>query len=69
MKVLSGLVLCVVSLSSLTYGQNAEPKPVNVHNFVRAETDLYFRKAAVGHSGSFGTGARWHRSTGRTSCV
>ena len=23
------------------------PTPVNVHNFVRAETDLYFRKTAI----------------------
>lgn len=29
------------------------PKMVNVHNFIRAETDLYFRKAAV-DDGAFG---------------
>lgn len=29
------------------------PTPVNVHNFIRAETDLYFRKAAI-DDGAFG---------------
>lgn len=29
------------------------PTPVNVHNFVRAETDLYFRKTAI-DDGAFG---------------
>jgi para-nitrobenzyl esterase len=33
--------------------QDAKPVPVNVHNFIRAETDLYFRKAAV-DDGAFG---------------
>jgi hypothetical protein len=33
--------------------QNAAPLPVNVHNFIRAETDLYFSKAAL-EDGAFG---------------
>jgi hypothetical protein len=33
--------------------QGAKPLPVNVHNFIRAETDLYFGKTAVG-DGAFG---------------
>jgi len=33
--------------------QEANPVPVNVHNFIRAETDLYFRKAAM-DDGAFG---------------
>ncbi|MGC2778110.1 MAG: DUF1254 domain-containing protein [Bradyrhizobium sp.] len=53
MKVLSCSMLCLASLASAAYAQNAEPKPVNVHNFVRAETDLYFRKVAV-DDGAFG---------------
>ena len=33
--------------------QADKPTPVNVHNFVRAETDLYFAKAAI-DDGAFG---------------
>lgn len=39
--------------ASAVIAQDARPNLVNVHNFVRAETDLYFRKAAVGDD-SFG---------------
>ncbi|WP_298241067.1 DUF1254 domain-containing protein [uncultured Bradyrhizobium sp.] len=35
------------------FAQDAKPTAVNAHNFVRAETDLYFRKAAV-DDGAFG---------------
>ena len=50
------LAPCRVScrcLTSAAFAQNAKPTPVNVHNFVRAETDLYFRKTAV-DDGAFG---------------
>ena len=53
MRCLSVLALGIASLSSAVFAQNAAPIPVNVHNFVRAETDLYFRKAAV-DDGAFG---------------
>jgi hypothetical protein len=53
MRFLSGLVFGVASVTSAAFAQNAAPIPVNVHNFVRAETDLYFRKAAV-DDGAFG---------------
>ncbi|HXH46938.1 MAG TPA: DUF1254 domain-containing protein [Bradyrhizobium sp.] len=45
----------MVLLASATaaIAQDAKPNAVNVHNFVRAETDLYFRKAAV-DDGAFG---------------
>ncbi|WP_298872500.1 DUF1254 domain-containing protein [uncultured Bradyrhizobium sp.] len=45
------LVLLVSATAAIA--QDAKPSAVNVHNFVRAETDLYFRKAAV-DDGSFG---------------
>ena len=42
-----------LALLSTAAAQNAAPIPVNVHNFVRAETDLYFAKAAL-DDGAFG---------------
>ena len=33
--------------ASTAFAQNAKPTPVNVHNFVRAETDRYFGKTAI----------------------
>ena len=70
MKLLSGLVLGLISLASTALAQNAKPTPVNVHNFVRAETDRYFGKTAI-DDGAFGqaadTAASSHRSTGRRS--
>ena len=48
-----GGVLGVAAFASTALAQNTPPTPVNVHNFIRAETDLYFRKAAV-DDGAFG---------------
>lgn len=45
------LLLFLVSPADAQRG--AEATPVNVHNFIRAETDLYFRKAAI-DDGAFG---------------
>ena len=55
MKSLFRPEFAVVLLASATaaIAQDAKPNAVNVHNFVRAETDLYFRKAAV-DDGAFG---------------
>lgn len=53
MRHLSVLTFGLASLASTAFAQNAMPIPVNVHNFVRAETDLYFRKAAI-DDGAFG---------------
>ena len=53
MRYLPALALGIVCLSSMALAQNAKPIPVNVHNFARAETDMYFRKAAV-DDGAFG---------------
>jgi len=39
--------LILPALEIAANAQDAKPTAVNVHNFVRAETDLYFRKAAV----------------------
>jgi len=47
MRFLFGLVLSLASLASTALAQNAKPTPVNVHNFVRAETDRYFGKTAI----------------------
>ncbi|MFB6419611.1 MULTISPECIES: DUF1254 domain-containing protein [Bradyrhizobium] len=49
---LSLLLMLAVPAVAAESGDQA-PKMVNVHNFVRAETDLYFRKAAV-DDGAFG---------------
>lgn len=46
------LLLLLVGAAAAQSGSNA-PTPVNVHNFIRAETDLYFRKAAI-DDGAFG---------------
>lgn len=46
------LLLLAIPAIAAESGGNA-PKMVNVHNFIRAETDLYFRKAAV-DDGAFG---------------
>ena len=53
MKFLSGLVFGLAFFASTAFAQNAKPTPVNVHNFVRAETDRYFGKTAIG-DGAFG---------------
>ena len=53
MKFPSSLMLGLAFLASTAFAQNAKPTPVNVHTFVRAETDLYFRKAAI-DDGAFG---------------
>jgi len=45
------MLLSLVSPAAAQSGTTA--KPVNVHNFIRAETDLYFRKAAI-DDGAFG---------------
>ncbi len=46
--------LLLLFLVSPAAAQNsAKAAPVNVHNFIRAETDLYFRKAAI-DDGAFG---------------
>jgi para-nitrobenzyl esterase len=50
MKCLIRTVSVVALLAFAPMGapaQDAKPVQVNVHNFIRAETDLYFRKAAV----------------------
>ena len=41
------------AFASARPGGRGAPMPVNVHNFVRAETDLYFAKAAL-NDGAFG---------------
>jgi para-nitrobenzyl esterase len=46
------VLLLLVSPAAAQSGAKA-PTPVNVHNFIRAETDLYFRKAAI-DDGAFG---------------
>jgi hypothetical protein len=45
MKSPSRPVFALALLASVTaaIAQDAKPNAVNVHNFVRAETDLYFR--------------------------
>ena len=48
---LSLLLLAVPAVAAESAG-NA-PRMVDVHNFIRAETDLYFRKAAM-DDGAFG---------------
>ena len=53
MNLVSGLVFGLAFFASTAFAQNAKPTPVNVHNFVRAETDRYFGKAAIG-DGAFG---------------
>jgi para-nitrobenzyl esterase len=53
MRYLSGIVFGFAALASTAFAQSVKPTPVNVHNFIRAETDLYFRKAAV-DDGAFG---------------
>ena len=53
MKFLSGLLFGLTFFASTASAQNAKPTPVNVHNFVRAETDRYFGKTAIG-DGAFG---------------
>ena len=53
MKFLSGLLFGLAFFASTAFAQNAKPTPVNVHNFVRAETDRYFGKTAIG-DGAFG---------------
>lgn len=50
MRYLPVLALGIAALTSAALAQDAKPTAVNVHNFVRAETDLYFRKAAVDDS-------------------
>jgi hypothetical protein len=47
MKFFSGLVFGLAFFASTAFAQNAKPTPVNVHNFVRAETDRYFGKTAI----------------------
>ena len=44
MNLVSGLVFGLAFFASTAFAQNAKPTPVNVHNFVRAETDLLFRQ-------------------------
>ena len=51
MNLVSGLVFGLAFFASTAFAQNAKPTPVNVHNFVRAETDLYFGKTAIGDGG------------------
>jgi len=53
MKFFSGLVFGLAFFASTAFAQNAKPTPVNVHNFVRAETDRYFGKTAI-DDGAFG---------------
>lgn len=55
MKSLSPPAFALILMISATaaIAQDVKPTAVNVHNFVRAETDLYFRKAAV-DDGAFG---------------
>ncbi|MDD1530021.1 carboxylesterase [Bradyrhizobium sp. WBOS7] len=45
--------LALLAAATAAIAQAAKPNAVNVHNFVRAETDLYFRKAAM-DDGAFG---------------
>lgn len=47
------LGLALLACAGPALAQRAKPVPVNVHNFVRAETDLYFRKTAI-DDGAFG---------------
>jgi hypothetical protein len=47
MKLLSGLAFGLAFFTSTAFAQNAKPTPVNVRNFIRAETDRYFGKAAI----------------------
>lgn len=51
MRYAAFVLLFLVSPAAAQSGTKA--KPVNVHNFIRAETDLYFRKAAI-DDGAFG---------------
>lgn len=51
MRYASLMLLFLVSPAAAQSG--AKATPVNVHNFIRAETDLYFRKAAI-EDGAFG---------------
>jgi para-nitrobenzyl esterase len=56
LAVLGALSLLHVSYGSPAAAQSpsgASPTPVNVHNFIRAETDFYFAKAAI-DDGAFG---------------
>lgn len=55
MPVVSRLALgaAMLGFSCAAYAEGTKPVPVNAHNFVRAETDLYLRKAAV-DDGAFG---------------
>ena len=54
MKSAARLVFALMLMSaSAAIAQDAKPTAVNAHNFVRAESDLYFRKAAVDDA-SFG---------------
>lgn len=47
------LLFALLAGPAVAEGRAKIPTPVDVHNFVRAETDLYFRKAAV-DDGAFG---------------
>ena len=49
----TALGLCALGVATPVLAQGVRPIPVNVHNFIRAETDLYFRKTAI-DDGAFG---------------
>lgn len=53
MRLFAAVALWSLSLALVASAQDTKPMPVKVHDFVRAETDLYFRKAAV-DDGAFG---------------
>ena len=49
-SLLSIASLTALFVASAAVAQSPKPLPVTVHNFIRAETDLYFRKAAIDDS-------------------
>jgi len=44
----SRLQFTALSIISPALAQRPKPQLVNVHNFIRADTDVYFGKAAIG---------------------
>ena len=50
--VTAALVTSLLPISQ-AIAEGTKPLPVNVHNFIRAETDLYFNKTVIG-DGAFG---------------
>ncbi|WP_291175928.1 hypothetical protein [Hyphomicrobium sp.] len=69
-SVVTATVACFAALAlnqppAVAEEAHGTPISVNVHNFIRAETDLYFAKTAV-DDGAFGASIR-RRTTARLS--